>query len=133
MKPKPVKRIPHEFVLDYLSPLDVTVKPMFGCHGVYVGAKIVFILRSRPDHTESNGVWLATDGEYHESLRRDFPAMCSIAVLSDGKSETKWQMLPEHADDFEPSVIKACKFVKANDVRIGRIPKPRKSTKKPKA
>lgn len=131
MKAKPIKRIPHEFVLDYLSPLDITVKPMFGCHGIYVDNKIVFILRSRADHTESNGVWLATDGEYHESLHRDFPSMCSIAVLSDGQSITKWQMLPESSDDFEPSVIKACKFVKAGDVRIGRIPKPRKSNKKP--
>lgn len=99
---------------------------MFGCHGVYVGNKIVLILRSRTDHTESNGVWLATDSEYHDSLRKDFPNMCSINILSDGKSVTKWQMLPESADDFESSAIKVCKFIKAEDVRIGRIPKPKR-------
>lgn len=133
MKVKAVKRIPHEFVLDYLSPLDVTVKPMFGSHGVYVGNKIVFIIRSRADHIESNGVWLATDGEHHASLRRQFPNMCSIAILSDGKSETKWQMLPESADDFEPSVLTACKLVVAGDARIGRIPKPRSKKAKKQA
>lgn len=126
MKLKAAKKIAHEFVLDYLSPLDVVTKPMFGCQGVYVGDKIVFILRSRADHPEANGVWLATDAEHHASLRKLFPNMCSIAILSDGKSETKWQMLPESADDFEPSAIKACQLVVAGDGRIGRIPKPKK-------
>src|SRR5262245_43770907 len=80
---KPKKTIPFDFVLDYLAPLDVSVKPMFGAYGVYVGSKIVLILRSRKDHPDANGVWLATSGEHHESLRKHFPYMRSISLFTD--------------------------------------------------
>jgi len=121
------KNIPFTFVLDYLLQLDPVIKPMFGCYAVYVGEKIMLVLRDRKDMQEANGVWMATSREYHGSLKKDFPSMCSVFLLSDGKSETNWQMIPASADDFESSVIKCCEFILQNDHRIGRIPKPRKS------
>ena len=117
-------------MLDYLFSLDPVVKPMFGCFAIYSNEKIMLVVRDRKDHPDANGVWIATSFEYHDSLKKDFPSMCSVAVLSDGKSETNWQMIPSTADDFESSVIKCCEFILQNDQRIGRIPKPRKSKKK---
>ena|ERR1700722_12261985 len=124
------KKIPFDFVLDRLSPLNPRINHMFGSYGVYVGEKIVFILRDRESHTECNGIWLATSHEHHKSLKKDFPSMTSVWVLSDGKGETGWQMLPYDSDDFEPSAIKACEFVLRGDERIGKIPKPKKKKKK---
>jgi hypothetical protein len=75
------KNIPFDFVLDYLTPLDVTVKPMFGFWAIYLNQKIVFILRQRDDHPETNGVWIATSQEHHESLKKELPSMCTISIL----------------------------------------------------
>jgi len=96
---RPRKAIPHEFVLDTLSPLSPWTRPMFGCLAVYVEEKIVLILRDKPSSPEDNGVWLATTEQHHESLRRDFPHMRSIKIL--GEKVTGWQVLP--ADSPETS------------------------------
>jgi hypothetical protein len=120
-------RIPHDFVLEALSPLSPRTNPMFGCHAVYIKEKIVLILRDRPKETHDNGVWLATTEPHHASLRREFPHMRSIQVL--GKDVTGWQNLPMDAPDFEESAIRACELIAARDPRIGKIPKPRRRVK----
>lgn len=125
MKRKSAKKpIPFDFVIEQLEPLAPMTRPMFGCTAVYVGEKIVFILRNKSDEPEANGVWLATTPEHHQSLRKDFPAMRSIGVL--GTEPTGWQMLPFGEPDFEEAVSKACELVLSGDPRIGKIPKPRK-------
>ena len=120
------KNIPFSFVFDYLHPLDITIKPMFGCHAVYANGKILIILRKRVDHTDANGIWIATGKEYHLSLKAEFPNMGSVYLLSDGKKETDWQMIHEDDVDFEEAAIKLCEMIVRNDARIGRIPKPKK-------
>jgi hypothetical protein len=74
------KAEPHEFVLDAISALAPETRSMFGCLAVYVGEKIVLILRDKRDQTADNGVWLATTEQHHSSLRREFPNMRSIQV-----------------------------------------------------
>ena len=126
---KPRKRLPHEFVLEALEGLAPRTNPMFGCLAVYVGEKIVLILRDKRDHTAADdGVWLATSKDHHESLRRDFPSMRSIAVL--GKEVTGWQLLPASAPDFECAALRACELIAANDPRIGKIPAKKRAKKK---
>jgi hypothetical protein len=120
------KPIPFNFVFEYLEPLPYTVKPFFGCHGVYVGNKIMLILRERPDHAEVNGVWLATTHEHHQSLKKIFPSMQSVSILNNGEGETAWQMIPVSANDFESSVLELCQMIRRKDVRIGRVPKKRR-------
>jgi hypothetical protein len=115
------KTIPFEFVLDALAAAPPRTNPMFGCLAVYVGQKIVLVLRDRPSHTDDNGVWLATTCEHHESLRREFPNLRSIGVL--GKDVTGWQLLPASAPDFEESALRACELILARDPRIGKVPK----------
>ena len=119
----PVKRrkpVPFEFVLDALSPLEPVTRPMFGCLAVYVGPKIVLILRDKLGMHPDNGVWLATTAEHHASLRVEFPHMRSIGVL--GKAITGWQVLRADAPDFEEAALRACDLVMARDPRIGKIP-----------
>jgi hypothetical protein len=121
------KPIPFEFVLDALSPLDPRTNPMFGCLAIYVGPKIVLILRDKPEPAPDNGVWLATTKDHHESLRGEFPNMRSVSVL--GKDVTGWQLLPSDAPDFEESALHACDLILARDPRIGKIPKTKKRKK----
>ena len=89
---------PYEFVLDALSALSPRTNPMFGCLAVYVGEKIVLVLRDKGNQAVDDGVWLATTQEHHASLQREFPSMRSIEVL--GKEVTGWQVLPAEAADF---------------------------------
>jgi hypothetical protein len=125
--PKPRKHFPHEFVLDAIAALSPRTNPMFGCLAVYIGDKIVLILRDKPAPDADNGVWLCTTEEHHESLHREFPNMRSIRVL--GKKVTGWQVLPVDAPDFEEAVLRACDLILARDPRIGKLPKPRRPSK----
>src|SRR5579872_3099329 len=118
------KAPPFEFVLDALFAVSPRTHPMFGCLAVYVGQKIVLILRDKQGAQPDNGVWLATTREHHESLRRDFPNMRSIEVL--GKDVTGWQVLPADAPDFEEAALRACELVLARDSRIGKVPAKKK-------
>lgn len=130
-KIKVKKRIPFDFILEELSGLDVYTKPMFGCTGVYVGEKIVLILRQKLPNDLDNGVWLATMPEHHESLRDLFPHMKSLSLF--GPGETAWQNLPEKSPSFEEDVIKACELIRKKDIRIGKVPKRKKTkAKKPR-
>ena len=119
------KRIPFDFLLDELAELEPWTRPMFGSHAVYVGDKIVFVVRRKRDPSCDDGLWIATTTEHHETLRREFPSMRSIQVLAGG-GVTGWQILPEDSDDFEDSVLRACALVRNGDARIGKVPKPRK-------
>ena len=129
-KPKPLdealfaakrrKPAPFEFVLEALAAVAPRTNPMFGCLAVYVGPKIVLVLRDKPGSAD-NGVWLATTRDHHESLRREFPNMRSIGVLSG--PVTGWQILPSDAPDFEEAALRACELIAARDPRIGKVPK----------
>ena len=121
---KKTAEIPFDFVLDRLAPCAPVVRPMFGCHAIYHGGKIVLILRKKAQAKYDNGVWLATSAEHHASLKALFPRMRSIRLFG-GKSSS-WQNIPEGADDFEESVLTACELVLKNDPRIGKIPQPRR-------
>ncbi len=61
-------RVPHEFVLDAIAEARLTTRAMFGALTVYVGEKIVFLLRDRLADPQANGVWLASPTEFQENL-----------------------------------------------------------------
>jgi hypothetical protein len=124
MKKKPVA---FDFVLEQLMPINPVVRPMFGCHAIYRGEKIVLITRSKPEHADDNGVWVATRPEHHKSLLKEFPSLRSIRLL--GSKETAWQNIPADADDFEESVLRVCSLILKGDPRIGKVPKSRKRKK----
>lgn len=125
---KPRKALPYEFVLEALAGARYTTRPMFGCVAIYVKEKIVLVLRDKPTAPASNGVWLATTKDHHESLRNEFPNMRSIPAL--GTGVTGWQMLPSEAPDFEEASLRACKIILARDPRIGKTPQRRRRAAK---
>ncbi len=118
------KPLPHPFVLEAISEVVTKTHPMFGCLAVYVREKIVLILRDKRDGSADDGVWLATAAEHHESLRREFPNMRSVAVF--GRDVTDWQVLATDTADFEEAALHACELVIAGDPRIGKAPKKRR-------
>ena len=125
----PVKRrkaVPHEFVLEALANLPTETRTMFGCLAVYLGDKIVLILRDGREPAADNGVWLATTEEHHRSLAREFPSMRSIQLF--GNKITGWQVLPADAPDFEPAALGLCDLIIARDHRIGKVPKSRQKS-----
>lgn len=115
------KIVPFEFVLEALSALEPRTRPMFGCLAVYIGERIVLILRDRPKDIADNGVWIATTEEHHASLRDDFPNMRAVQLM--GGKISGWQVLPVDAPDFESSAMLACELVARRDPRIGKVPK----------
>jgi hypothetical protein len=124
-------KIAFDFVLEQLERLRPVARPMFGCHAIYIGEKLVLITRDRPQSPEDNGVWVATRREYHESLSREISSLRSIGVL--GKGKTHWQVIPSSSESFEEDVNKACELILRHDERIGSIGKSRTEAKIRKA
>lgn len=122
-----MSKIPYSFILDLLAQADPVVKPMFGCHAIYIGLKLVFMVRKKGKDND-DGVWISIVPEHYASLKKDFPSMRPIEIFGPGSSG--WQLLPADADDFEGSVIKACELVLLGDERIGKIPKGKSKKKK---
>ena len=120
-------RIAFNFVVEELDSLSPIVKPMFGCHSVYVGEKIVFFLRNVDKEPEQNGVWVATTTEGYESLLKEFASMAPFNKPKPGKSP--WFKLSSNAPDFEEAALKACELILNDDCRIGRITKRKKLTR----
>ena len=116
-------RIPFEFVLDELAPLAPRVRPMFGAHAIYAGDKMVLIVREKGVDRD-DGVWIATQREHHDSLRRELPSIRSIEIF--GSNVTSWQIIPSSASSFEREAVQACALVLRGDVRIGTQPKAKK-------
>lgn len=100
---------------------------MFGMFAIYIDERIMLILRQRKDYQDTNGVWIATKQEYHKSLKKDLPSLCSISTYKNDAFETGWQMLSVGSEDFEMSVIKVCEFIVHGDKRIGKISTPQQN------
>jgi hypothetical protein len=115
------KVVPFEFLVEALDRLQPTIRPMFGCHAIYVGDKIVLMLRKKETATRDNGVWVAIAPGHLDTLKKEFPSLRPVEVL--GEKTTAWQNLPDDALDFEESVNKICELVLRNDLRVGKIPK----------
>jgi hypothetical protein len=123
VKKKPTP-IPFSFVLETLEPCSPTVRPMFGCHAIYVGERIVLILRKKDNDLHDSGVWIATTPEHHKGLKVLLPSIRSIRLF--GGRTSSWQNIPMEADDFEESVFTACEMILKKDPRIGKVPTPKK-------
>lgn len=114
--------MPHEFILDYLYPLEPRIKKMFGNSSLYIGEKIYLATRDSDKNTLDNGIWLGTKIEHHESLMKQFPSLTNLRFYK----IKKWLLLPVDAPDFEEVAIEICELIKADDPRVGVIPKAKK-------
>lgn len=125
------KKLPFQFVLDELEALDPLVKPMFGCHAVYVGEKLVLFLYDLAKEAAQKGVWVATTREAYTSLAAEFPIARVKPVETLNKSP--WLLLPASAPAFEAQALHACNLILQRDPRIGREPKQKPLKSKNKA
>ena len=133
--PKVSKRPPYEFILDELAGLDLHTRRMFGCTAIYVGEKIMFVMyKPAPNGSSPNaldgdiGIWVCIPNEHTLSMKSEFPQLRGVSFFQDENSA--WQCLPESEPEFEELALKFCKMIKRGDLRIGRIPKPKKKSKK---
>jgi hypothetical protein len=124
---KKSKPIPFPFVVEQLYSLDPVIKPMFGCHAIYVRNKIMLMLRYREDFPDDNGVWIASARDDMASLKNEFPSLRPIGLF--GEMATTWQNIPLGADSFEADVNNICELILKKDARIGKIPKAKNKKK----
>jgi hypothetical protein len=127
------KSPPHPFILEALDPLNPEVRHMFGGHAVYIGDKIVFMLRDSLKSPEDNGLWLVlseTADPNSPALRKEFRSLRPIALL--GGVIGHWLLIPSDSPNFESESLHACDLILAHDPRIGRIPKSRQKPTRPK-
>ncbi|HEX3770467.1 MAG TPA: hypothetical protein VHV30_06370 [Polyangiaceae bacterium] len=123
-------KMPFAFVFDAVADAGAYTKRFFGCTAIYLGEKIVFVLRDKADAVADNGVWIATTREHHEALRPELPSMRSIGVFGADR-DTGWQVLPADDDGFEEQAMRACELALAGDPRIGKVPKKRRASTAP--
>jgi len=126
---KPKRRsAPYPFIIEALASLEPEVRPMFSGFAVYVGEKIVLMLRDSPKHPEDNGVWLVfseTANLADPAIRRDFPSLRLINLL--GGKIAHWRLIPADSSSFESEALHACELLLRHDTRFGRIPQSRQS------
>jgi hypothetical protein len=124
---KPKQKPPHAFVLEALMPLNPEVRRMFSGFAVYLGDRIVCMLRDHPRSPRDNGVWLVlseTTIPADPALRREFPSIRSIELLRSKIGH--WLLIPSDSPRFEIEALHACDLLLRNDPRLGRIPKSRR-------
>jgi hypothetical protein len=129
LRAAPKKREPFPFVLDELASLDPWTRPMFGCLAVYVGERIVFILRDKAGDPDT-GVWVSSEKDQQAALVRELPRLAPIDVFGDKVSG--WKKLAASSPDFEEDVLAACELVRRGDPRIGKVPGAKKKKAAPK-
>jgi hypothetical protein len=105
------KSIPYEFVLEAVSQLlSIETRSMFGCLAVYVGDKIVLLLREKQKTNRRQ----RRVARHHQRAPPESAArvshMRSIQLL--GKQVTGWQILPADAPDFESAALRACELIR---------------------
>jgi hypothetical protein len=126
---KPKRRsAPYPFIIEALASLEPEVRPMFSGFAVYVGEKIVLMLRESPKHPEDNGVWLVfseTAKIADPAILRDFPSLRLINLL--GGKIAHWRLIPADSSSFESEALHACELLLKHDVRFGRIPQSRQT------
>jgi hypothetical protein len=123
LKQKP----PHAFVLEALAPLNPEVRRMFSGFAVYLGDRIVCMLREHKKSPRDNGVWLVLSESANPAdpdLRREFPSIRSIGVLGD--KIRHWLLIPSDSPGFEAEALHACDLLLRHDSRLGRIPQSRR-------
>jgi hypothetical protein len=124
-KPKP--RLPHLFVLEALATLNPEVRRMFSEWAVYVGNRLIMMLRDHARNPQDNGVWLVlsegTDPT-NTDLRQDLPSLRPIQGL--GSKIGHWLLLPADDAEFEREALHACDLILSHDPRLGRIPQSRR-------
>jgi hypothetical protein len=114
------KSVPFPFVLDELAPLDPQTRPMFGCLGVYVGERIVLILRDKGPSDADSGVWVAFNPDSLDELLSELPRLGEIEIFR--TKVAGWKKLSARSIEFEDDVQRVCAMILRGDERVGKVP-----------
>ena len=114
--------IPHEFILEFLYPLSIRTKKMFGNVAIYYGDKIVLATRQKEDNPIDNGIWVSTKMEYHPELKKLIPELRPLETYK----IKNWLLLHEDIPNFEERAQQLAQLIKTHSEFIGTIPKPKK-------
>jgi hypothetical protein len=118
---------PHAFVVEALDDLRPEVRRMFSGFAVYIGDRLVLMLRDAVKYPEDNGVWVVlsegTDPA-DAGLRRDLPSLRAIGLL--GSKIRHWLLIPSDGADFEKEALDVCGLILRRDARVGRVPQSRR-------
>lgn len=90
-------KYPYDFFLEFLYPLPLRHKKMFGVDAFYIREKIVFALRKKNTTQEDNGIWIASKKEHHQKLYHQIDGLRSIKIYG----IKTWLFLPEDFELFE--------------------------------
>jgi hypothetical protein len=104
-----------ESIMDEPTYID---KAMFGCRGIYLHGRLMLVLCSGEEPW--NGLLIATDHEFHNSIMDDFNYVVQHTVLK------KWLHLPEASEGFESVAMDIVEAIRIADHRFGVEPKERK-------
>ena len=110
-------------MLDYLLPIETSIKPMFGMYAVYAGGRILLMLRDREDRPELNGIWVAVPREYQPGIRTAIPLLSLLPVDEKENDRSDWLLLAASEGTFEDSAVNICELIVRSDRRIGKTPK----------
>ena len=110
---------PFAFVLDELHSIHPVVRRMFGMTYLYCEETLLLAIRDSARKPDTNGVWLYTQAEHLESLRREFPLLPGHYFWKSGKNG--WVILASKLEYFEEYVLHACELIVHGDHRIGRV------------
>jgi hypothetical protein len=122
MKSETTKRpTPFTFVLDELLLIRPAIRHMFGFTYVYLDEKLLLSLRESDKQPQYNGVWIYTQAEHIESLRKEFLLLPRRYFWRSRKSGSGWVILPSRLEEFEEYALKACELILRGDQRVGRV------------
>src|SRR4051812_2315279 len=111
-------RLPFQPILDELFSIRPVVRKMFGFTYVYFDEKLLISIRESTKQPRYNGVWVYTEAEHIESLRREFPSLPRNCFWRSKKSGSGWVIVPASLPEFEEYAFKVCELILRSDKRI---------------
>jgi hypothetical protein len=116
-KTRAAKSVPFAFVLEQLERVEPTTRAMFGSTAVYLGERIVFVLREKGD--VDDGVWIAYETTRESEALAALPRLVAIERLPNVRC---WRKLAKASPHFEEDVLAACRLAAEEGSPIGKLP-----------
>ena len=111
-------KVPYDFILRYLYPLRPKIVKMLGGYVLVLNDKILFMLREQEAQPEYNGVYIATEPDFYDTLESEIHSSL-MEVDIDGLAHS-WLFVSEDLPNFDEKVKKACEMLKGGDTRLGK-------------
>jgi len=114
--------MPFEFFIEWLYPLPLRHKKMFGTDAFYIGNRILFALCQNEKYHKDHGIWIATKKEHHQKLKHHLKSVRPIVSIG----VKTWLFIPENHDAFEEDANTLASLLKSGSPLVGNIPKQKK-------